>query len=262
MNDSWISLPEVGAALVMGVLGSPHCVGMCGGLATALAPAHGYSAHLGNGAGGSLLPLWLATGRIATYAALGALVGGAGGLLSSGFDGALVPLLRGALGLLLVSIGLSVAGWRPRSIAWLESLGAIVWRRLTPMGSRLLPADTAGRALAAGALWGLLPCGLVYAALAAAAVSGSATIGASWMASFGLGTVPAVAGAGWLARGMRARLSGLGARRSAGAILIASGIWTAAMPIWSHFAHGSHGPSVVEPHRAHHEADAAPYHGS
>lgn len=257
MSASWISLPEVGAALVMGVLGSPHCVGMCGGLATALAPPHGSPVR-----DGALRPLWLATGRIATYAALGALVGGAGGLVASGFDGALVPLLRGALGVLLVAIGMSVAGWWPRSLAWLESLGAIVWRRLTPLGSRMLPADTVPRALATGALWGLLPCGLVYAALAAAAVSGSAPTGASWMAAFGLGTVPAVASTGWLATRMRARASGLGVRRSAGAVLIASGIWTAAMPLWSSFAHGSHGGPVAELHRGHPAADEPAERGS
>ncbi len=247
MSDPLISLPEASAAFAMGVLGSTHCVGMCGGIASALAPA-----QRGAGRDGLLLlPLWMAAGRISTYAGLGAVVGTAGGLISTGLGGVLVPVLRGLLGLLLVAVGLSIAGWWPRSMAWFEALGGIVWKRLAPIGPRLMPVDSIARGLGVGALWGFLPCGLVYAALAAASVSGASIRGAIWMALFGLGTVPAVAGAGWLAGGVRVWVSGIGARRGAGVLLLASGIWTAAMPVWSHFNHGAHGSSIDEPHRDH-----------
>lgn len=233
MSDPALTLSALGAAFGIGLLGGPHCVGMCGGISVAMTPPGAVRPWL--------QPLWLATGRIATYAILGALGGVFGGLLVAGTGAFVGPLLRVALGVILVGVGVSIAGWWPRALAWLEALGDLVWRRLSPLMPRLLPIDTPLRALAAGSLWGFLPCGLVYAALAAATTSGSPAAGAAWMASFGLGTVPAVASAGWLAGGLRGWLGRAGVRRAAGALLVVSGIWTAALPVWSQFSPGSHG---------------------
>jgi sulfite exporter TauE/SafE len=68
----------------------------------------------------------------------------------------------------------------------------MLWRRLQPLTRHLLPVDHAGRALALGALWGWLPCGMVYSMLMSAMLSGSAGGGAAVMLAFGLGTLPAL----------------------------------------------------------------------
>lgn len=248
MSEPILSLTEAVAALGMGLLGSPHCIGMCGGIATAMTPARGYGAQSVSGG-----PLWLAAGRIGTYAALGALGGAAGALLARGGEGLVAPLLRPALGLLLIAVGLSVSGWWPRSLAWLEAGGAVIWRRVAPAARRLTPVITRPRALAAGALWGLLPCGLVYGALAAATVSGSAVKGAAFMALFGLGTAPAVAAAGWMAEWLRGRLGRTGVRQGAGALMMLAGVWTAAIPAWTWIAPGGHHAHGASAPAAHHE---------
>jgi sulfite exporter TauE/SafE len=244
LGSSWAAL---GAALLMGVLGSPHCVGMCGGIATALAPPHDPGARRPR-AEGFGLPVILAFGRIGTYAALGMLAGGAGSIVATRFGAAAGPALRFGLGALLVLVGLSVAGWWPQALGWLEGGAGRVWHRLAPVAGRVLPVRTPLRALAAGALWGLLPCGLVYGALAGAAVAGSPAAGAAWMAAFGLGTLPAVLGAGWLAGALRAWAGRRAVRHAAGALLVASGLWTLASPVWMHAMHGAAGTA---PHAGH-----------
>jgi hypothetical protein len=80
-----------------------------------------------------------------------------------------------------------------------------------------MPARSLPGAYAAGLAWGWLPCAMVYAALAAAGFSGGAARGAAAMAVFGLGTLPFLLAAGWLASRLRAW------RRAAGALVIGFG---------------------------------------
>jgi len=152
------------ALFLLGLASGVHCVGMCGGIVTAftapqpLLPAHGlWRTHLAfNG------------GRIASYATAGALAG----LIGSGaYAVAAAPAqaaLYAAANLMLVLIGLYLAGLSGAA-AWLERLGAPLWRRLQPLAVRLRP-----HSFAAGAVWGWLPCGLVYGALATAAAAAPA----------------------------------------------------------------------------------------
>lgn len=152
-------------ALLAGLAGSPHCVGMCGGLATA--------------AGGG--PAWHA-GRLSTYAALGALAGAAGAVLPG------PAWLPAAISLVFLAFfSARLAGWgaAPPLPAALRPLFAWAGRALRRPGGL-------GR-YGFGLVNGLLPCGLVYAALALPVASGSAAKGALLMLLFGLGTVPALA---------------------------------------------------------------------
>jgi sulfite exporter TauE/SafE len=95
-----------------------------------------------------------------------------------------------------------------RGLARLEQLGQGLWRRVRPVTGLLLPLDSPLKLLAMGALWGALPCGMVYSVLLTAMLSGSALSGAAVMLAFGLGTLPmllamGVAGAplrGWIQR--------------------------------------------------------------
>ncbi len=211
------------SALLTGLLGSGHCLGMCGGIATAL----------GSVAPAALPRPWWAglyhSGRILSYATLGAVAGTAGAAGAS-FAGAGVYLrLVAAALIILMGINVSMRGAAaPRWLRAPERLGARVWRHLQPLVVGRLPRRPVPRALMTGALWGWLPCGLVYSALLTSTAAGSTAAGAGTMVAFGLGTLPAMAGLGALA----ARLPRLASAhsRALGLIVIACGLWTAAIP--------------------------------
>lgn len=207
------------AALLAGVAGAGHCAGMCGGIAGAL--AHAIPAQQRS----SLLTAGYSAGRLGTYALLGALAGAFAVLLSPRDAGLAMLVARLLTGTMLLAIALHLLGVT-RWMFVLESAGAALWRRLAPLARRLMPVTTLPRALAIGALWGLLPCGLVYGALLYAATAGSADGGALVMVAFGIGTLPAVLGlavaARWLARHARA------VRRGSGLLLLVSALWTLA----------------------------------
>ena len=74
----------------------------------------------------------------------------------------------------------------------LERAGQYIWKRIQPLSKQWLPIKNARGALLLGMLWGWLPCGLVYSNLIWATSQGNSVQGAALMASFGLGTLPAV----------------------------------------------------------------------
>ncbi|WP_028994717.1 sulfite exporter TauE/SafE family protein [Azonexus hydrophilus] len=176
-------MPDTGflALFLVGLLGGAHCVGMCGGIVGALAMggASRWSMHLAyNG------------GRILSYAAAGALAG-ALGAASLGLEGQ-VParlILYLFANLMLIALGFYLLG-ATRVLAFTERAGQALWRRIQPLTRRFLPATTVRQAFPLGLLWGWLPCGLVYSALASALSAGSAGRGAALMLAFGLGTLP------------------------------------------------------------------------
>lgn len=154
---------------------------MCGGIVGALSMGGQarWSMHLAyNG------------GRILSYAAAGA-IAGALGAASMGLEGQ-VParlILYFVANLMLVAMGLYLLGLT-KVLAFTERAGQRLWRRLQPLTRRFLPVRTVAQAFPLGVLWGWLPCGLVYSALATALSSGSAGRGALTMLAFGLGTLP------------------------------------------------------------------------
>jgi hypothetical protein len=176
------------AALAAGLLGGVHCAGMCGGIAASLSAA----------SRGPALPRHLAfnAGRIASYGVAGAFAGGAGSLMQ-----AVAPIAAAQVVLLvlanvmMVLLGLYVAGWG-RAVLRLEAAGAVLWRRIEPLRRRFFPIDSTARALGAGAVWGWLPCGLVYSMLALALASGSTLAGMAVMVAFGVGTLPTLLATG------------------------------------------------------------------
>ncbi len=211
------------AAVAMGFLGSPHCFGMCGGIAGAFDAA---LRKPRTGLGAARSHALLSLGRVGTYALLGA-AAGALGLAAGDLVGARGGIwLRIAFGLAMVGVGLHVAAWW-NGLAALEAIGASGWRRLAPLVRRVTPADRAWKVLALGALWGWLPCGLVYAALAGALGTGSGLAGATFMAGFGLGTLPMLVATGVFADRLRRLSNRTSTRRAAGALLVAFGVWTA-----------------------------------
>ena len=206
------------AAFLIGLLGGVHCVGMCGGIVGALA------VNSPRGQRAWILHLAYSAGRITSYSAAGALagmIGGVGMLFNQVLP--VQMLLYVIANLMLVGLGLYLAGWG-NHWARFEVLGAWLWRRIQPLGAKLLPADTAARALALGALWGWLPCGLVYSILATALVSGGPARGAAVMLSFGLGTLPNLLLAGLLFKRLRDVVSHRYVRLAAGVMVAGFGV--------------------------------------
>jgi sulfite exporter TauE/SafE len=211
------------SGILVGLVGSLHCVGMCGGIAGALGMA--VPASRRSTAVVLSRQLLYGAGRLTSYTAAGALAGAFGLAAAAALGPEGRVLLRGLAAVMIVSLGLYLGGWWP-GLARLERTGAVLWRRLAPLTSALRPAESVGGAFALGMLWGWLPCGLVYSALALAATAGEPGAGALVMAGFGLGTVPAVAATGFAASGMGGLLRQRNARRLAGAMVVVFGLWT------------------------------------
>lgn len=224
---------ELGAAFLVGLLGSGHCIAMCGGVATALELAVAADAP-----SRAACRAGYQVGRVAGYAVAGAIAGGVGagvlGLVSTHDALLAARCLQAAM---LVLLGLYLAAiWRA-PLAALERAGARLWQALAPLRSRLLPVRGVAGALRMGLLWGFLPCGLVYSALVLALASGGAASGAATMLAFGAGTLPALLLVGGVAGRIAIAPSGTALRRAAGVVLMLGGVAIAA----GVFSHGGHG---------------------
>jgi uncharacterized protein len=166
---------DLGIAFILGFLGSLHCAAMCGPLMLALpVPAGGPLRFV---AGRIVYQL----GRILTYCLLGVVAGLAGkSLLLAGFQRWIsIALGIAVLAGFLLSKKIAVAAPVVRLVTWLKNA----------MGTQLRQRSFVSLAIL-GLLNGLLPCGLVYVAMAGAAAHGGVAVGAGYMAAFGLGTLP------------------------------------------------------------------------
>ncbi|MFC7473365.1 sulfite exporter TauE/SafE family protein [Dankookia sp. GCM10030260] len=217
----------LGALFLAGLAGGvSHCSTMCAPfvLAQAATGAGAGGGRLQRLAGAALLPYQ--AGRMLGYGALGALAGGAAGLLSlaSGMRWVLVGLLVLAAVLMLAQASKRLGGWVPR----LATPG-LPWAMERRIGA-LLADPTGWRGVLLGVLLSALPCGLLYAALAAAAGSGSALAGGLAMIAFVLGTVPALTGVALLGR-FFARRQGPWMRKAGGALFALNGVVLLAMAV-------------------------------
>lgn len=170
---------NIGAAFLLGLLGGMHCIGMCGGIVAALSAARGTTWWPGVFAYHVI--------RVITYALLGLIVSLAGSLLGThSFWAGTQKGISIFAGIVIIVFALQLGGWLPER-----------WGR-TPffIPAQLLKKASTTNSLgvwgAVGFFNGLLPCGLVYAALAIAFASGSTLNGVLIMLAFGLGTVPAL----------------------------------------------------------------------
>lgn len=203
-------------AMLLGLLGATHCVGMCGGIAAGISMSQASTKR------GLTLIIAYNIGRIASYAVAGALIGLIGYWINN--SGAALAL-RTMAGLLLIAMGLYVAQWW-QILTRLEQAGGTLWRYIRPPAAKLLPADTLPRALALGVLWGWLPCGLVYTTLLWSSAAGHWYDSALLMIGFGIGTLPAMITTGLLAQQVRALMQRQGVRQGAGVLIILFGIYT------------------------------------
>jgi hypothetical protein len=210
--------PLLLSALILGLLGGGHCLGMCGGLMGALTlaiPAEQRAQRL-------QLLLAYNFGRIFSYAIAGLLLGLAGWALASS---PAAMLLRVVAALLLIAMGLYLAGWWS-GLTRIEALGRGLWRYIQPLTRRFMPVTSLPRALLLGGLWGWLPCGLVYSTLLWAASQGDALDSAALMLAFGIGTLPVLLATGMAAERVTALLRKQGVRMAGGLLVILFGLWT------------------------------------
>lgn len=183
------------AAFVMGLFSSLHCIGMCGSIVGTLTYSLSPSIRQQKSRLFSVV-LSYNLGRIASYCLAGALVGIAGAFLEAPFNnGQAHRLLQILSAIVMVSAGFYLAGWFPR-FAYIEKMGVRLWKLIEPFGRRLIPVKNHTQAVLFGMIWGWLPCGLIYTALALAATAGNVVHSVLTMLAFGFGTLPAVMGVG------------------------------------------------------------------
>lgn len=233
-------------ALILGLLSMAHCVAMCGTVIGALTLSLPTQIRTDKR---KMLPYiaYYNLGRILSYATAGGLVGLLSSPLASINGHAVLRYLSFAV---MLGMGLYLAGWLP-SFARIERAGTPIWRWLQPIGQKFVPIKNWRQAFFLGMVWGWLPCGLVYAGLAVAATSGGPTQGALVMLAFGIGTLPAVMGAG-LFTGLIASMARAKYFRKVAGLLI---IVTAMIAFWwpmEHMVHAADGDQ--NPHAQHHSA--------
>lgn len=175
---------EVGYTLAFttGLLGSMHCIGMCGGLVSAF--------FLKIGARGGIFPyISYHSARIMVYTLLGVIIASLGQALerSSAFGEIQVIMLLFA-GLLIIFMGLDMLGVLP----WRLPYDRVPVTRMKKLYKRVMDRGPVVGSFMGGALNGFIPCGLLYAVLISAAALGSSARGGLLLASFGAGTLPAM----------------------------------------------------------------------
>ena len=218
----WLTLL---AAALAGLTGGVHCAAMCGGIAT------GFSS-MGPRDWSYVIEPNL--GRVLGYTIAGAIAGGiGGGIVSVARSEWLMFGLRMAVGLVLVVAALRLLDRRGR-LAFLTRTGGGIWNRLRPLQRRLLPANTHGKRLALGVLWGWLPCGLSSSLLTAAWLQADAINGAMTMAAFGLGTLPVMLPLSWSGARLKLLLHHSGWRTVAALVVLFAGLLTMAAPWLMH----------------------------
>jgi sulfite exporter TauE/SafE len=193
---------EMLSGLLVGILGSVHCAGMCGPLAIALPVPQ--ATRMKYITGRVLYNL----GRVVTYMVLGAIAGAIGKRLFMAGAQQIVSIVLGVL-LLIFALAPSVLQRIPAGASLLERIAGPVKRAL----GALLQRSSLLALFLFGLVNGILPCGLVYVALAAAITTGDVFHGVLFMAGFGLGTVPVMVAIALLGKqlqgGVRKRLSAL-----------------------------------------------------
>ncbi len=127
----------------------------------------------------------------------------------------------------MIVLGLYLTGWW-HGILVIEKAGQRIWRVIEPLGKRFMPPRTPLQVFGLGLVWGWLPCGLVYSALALAAVSASPQRGTLLMLGFGLGTLPMLLAMGSVAGRLRKIVQHSLVREISGAIIILFGVYTCA----------------------------------
>jgi uncharacterized protein len=201
------------SALVMGLVGGPHCVAMCGAACAGIARAA--EPH-------SAWALWkFQVSRLVGYSLMGAVAGGT--VQGLGWLGAQTAVLRPVW--TMVHVAALLLGfwlvWAARQPAFLDGWGQSVWRKFRPVMAAM--GQKAPVVLGVG--WALMPCGLLYSALLVASLSANALQGSAVMAAFAMGSTASLVAAPWLLLQLKRARSGGWGIRLAGVALVATSGW-------------------------------------
>lgn len=223
MTWAWLQYSDYGAALMVGLMGGVHCLGMCGGIVSALS----FSLPIQQRQQFSqALPIMLGynTGRIISYVLAGMLASSLGvAALQVTELATLRTVLSVIAALFMIALGLYLAGlWS--GVAKIEQIGKPIWKRLEPLGRRFIPITSPLKALPLGFIWGWLPCGLVYSVLLWTVSADSIMKGALIMLCFGLGTLPNLLLMGTFAAQLQRFLRKPAIKLAAGLIVVALGL--------------------------------------
>lgn len=234
----------------LGLFSTVHCVGMCGGILTAMMMASPQSEQ---DAKVKILNRSLVynLGRISSYSIAGLLAGILGSQivgLSQSLNAHLI--LQSIAALVLVSLALNILGVIQFS-KMVESIGMNLWKYIQPLGKHLFPINSNGRAFLFGMLWGWLPCGLVYSALLLSLSAGTAFDGMMTMLFFGLGTLPGMLTAGYFVNYINQVKTNQGLRVIAATLMILIAISLPASTIYFS-KHHDHSASDTSEHHQHH----------
>ncbi len=221
------------SAFLLGLFSTIHCIGMCGGIIGALSLSLPVEVRNNK----PRLFIFVTTyniGRITSYTLAGMAAGalGTGVLASTGFDqGHAVLRYLGVT--MMVAVGIYLAGWLPQ-LAVIEKIGVPLWKKLEPIGRKLMPVANLPKALAYGMIWGWLPCGLVYFVLIWTLTAGGALHGALMMLAFGLGTLPTLLAAGFMTSWVTRFARNPTTRTIVGVLIIAMAIGSLFVPMATH----------------------------
>jgi len=207
-------------AFLVGLLGSGHCFGMCGGIAAGLGSLPIRSSTERNAEKAAISAVLFNFGRLLSYAGLGLI---SAWIMVSVGEVLNVPqwsiVLRFITALMIFLIGVQFL-FNFNTLAGLERLGAVAWKYVLPHAVRASSLPGGSGRLLLGLCWGLLPCGMVYSVLLTASAAGSSISGASVMFAFGVGTLPSMLGMSLAAPSIAALLSDSWTKKLTGVALI------------------------------------------
>jgi hypothetical protein len=221
------SFGSIITAFLLGIFSTAHCIAMCGSVIGALTLSLPREIREQPR---RMLPFVTNynIGRILSYGMAGLVVG----LLSAPLTQLNAHVFLQVLSaIVMIGMGLYLTGWWP-AFARIEKFGIPIWHRLQPLGQRFLPVKSKSQAFFLGMVWGWLPCGLVYSALAVAATTGDPLAGSLTMLAFGLGTLPAVMSAGMFTGILSAFARSQFWRKTAGMVIILMALLSLIGPFW------------------------------
>ena len=216
-------------AFIFGLLGSTHCVPMCGGIVGILSQQTNHSTHQA-----ITKTLSYNVGRILSYSFIGLLAGGISQAAFSPMDTASLMLFSKYLtSIFMLAFGFYLLGWL-NFLSYLERFGQRLWKHVSPLSRQLLPIQNKRDAFFLGIIWGWLPCGLVYSALAWSLASTHPISGAIIMLCFGLGTLPMLMTMGFASEKLTQFTRSLLIRRSIGGLIIIFALFKLINPMSAH----------------------------
>ena len=211
-------------AFAIGLMGGVHCIGMCGGIVSAISLSVNTCVESPHPGAIKILILYN-SGRLLSYTLAGGLMGSVGWMVSHWLQIHQIQLILQLLAaVFMILLGLYLSGWWTM-LVHIERAGRLIWKYIEPLGKKLLPVDSVFKALMLGVLWGWLPCGLVYSVLVWSVSAASFQQGALLMLSFGLGTLPNLLAMGLFANQLNLWVRKAGVRQLAGSVVILFGLW-------------------------------------